>query len=284
MYYLLQPYWFKSCIFVSIVLTAIVAMVITDAFSLPGTTDGAELPIRGDAAKPVLPPYATPPSRLYRPGQKSAAAECDTFQELWDWLAGSDKESKYPYRCEFLSTDPVYRGVALSRYAQSWENVCNEFVANEKNWAAMLRPEIYQEVKREAQGLLPHLKVLNGAGLPSKAVGSGGTAMGPRLGYVDKAAWREPTEVGAAIDYLLHWMSTSEKSTLKATIFVASASGLTYDSMINHLVLKAYHDYGGGKDKLKDDAVARLCQGGGVKRKREAADYTHVFGRTVGLG
>ena len=62
-------------------------------------TDGGELPIRGDAAKPVLPPYATPPSRLYRPGQKSAAAECDSFQELWDWLAGSDKDSKYPYRC-----------------------------------------------------------------------------------------------------------------------------------------------------------------------------------------
>ena len=54
--------------------------------------------------------------------------------------------------------------------------------------------------------------------------------------------------------------------------------------MISKLVLKAYHDHGGGSGKLKDDAIARLCQGGGVKRKRESADYSGVFGRAAGLG
>ena len=61
-------------------------------------------------------------------------------------------------------------------------------------------------MKCEAQALLPHLKVLSGAGLPSKAGGSGGQ----RLGYVDKAAWRDSGEVGVAMDYLLHWMSTAD--------------------------------------------------------------------------
>mgnify|MGYP003328991531 CR=1 FL=1 len=204
-------------------------MPITDTFTdATDATAGGHLPIKGDAAKPVLPPYATPPSRLYRPGMKCAASECANFKELWDWLSGHDKDGKYLYRCEYMSTDPVYRGVAVSRYAQSWEAACTDFLSNEKNWAAMLRPEIYQDVKREAQALLPHLKVLNGAGLPSKAGGSGGTAMGQRLGYAEKAAWREPSEVAAAIDYLLHWMSTSDKAKLKATIFVASAVSYTH--------------------------------------------------------
>ena len=79
-------------------------------------------------------------------------------------------------------------------------------------------------------------------------------------------------------------MRSSDKSKLKAAIFVSSASGLTYDAMVNQLVMKAYLDHGGGVDRLRDDALARLCQGGGVKRKREDRDYTSVFSQAGGIG
>ena len=226
-----------------------------------------------DGPYKVLPPWSTPPIKLYRPGQRCLLSECANLGELWDWVKETDRDKRIACRCEYISDEACYRGVALSRFAQSIEGLCGEFVLNKKNWAALLNPDVYEGLYKEIEGLLPHLKVLNGAGLPSKL----SSKLDGSLGSIDKHLWKDSGDVKKAVSYVLEWMSNSGTSVLRATMSLTSACGLSYDALVNHLLLKAYIEEGGGKDRLLDDATARLCQGGTRKREREPEDLTGVL-------
>ena len=213
---------------------------------------GFNMALGGSGASPVLSPSRVPSIAMMRPGDQCVGMDLD---ELWAWLAGSQRDG---YRTEFRSDDPVVRGVALSRFAQSYENMCNELCDNNK-WRLLLQPSVYEEITKEARGLLPHLRVLNGCEvpLPNKR---------RRVGDADQCNYRDEGEVAAAAASLLAWLRNSNKSRLRVAIDVVSAGGLSHNACIDQLVVMAYCKYGNGESQLVGDAVARLCRGPSVDR------------------
>ena len=237
------------------------------------------LPIRAPsgAAKelnPILAAWQVPSVKLLRPGKRSRIDAVNSYEELWAWMKESEKGQLY--HSEFCSEDPIIRGVALSRFCESYQHLCEYVVSTECQWGALLKETVFDAVKKEAADLLPHLRGLNGSGMPSRAIGG----KKQRLGEKDATIWRDRDETTEHAKAILSWLATSGKSKLRAAIKVMSVAGLTYNCMVDHQTTMAYCRCGNGKDQLVDDAVARLCQGSGTSStKTIPEDTSSIFNR-----
>ena len=77
-----------------------------------------------------------------------------------------------------MSTDPILRGVAISRFAGAWLNAIEDFLDADRGWSDILKPEVYDAIKKDAEELLPHFHTLNGRGLRARAGDAGSMRLG----------------------------------------------------------------------------------------------------------
>ena len=230
--------------------------------------------VKDSKPEKTLPPWFQPSAKLFRPGCRSYLEGANSLQELWTWLQEKDEKSTMD-RSELISSDPILRGVALSRFAQAWQNSLEDLLNPKGGWGNLLKPEVYDDVKKEAESLLPHFKVLNGVGM--RARGSSSTNSMQLGGKSDNTIWRDRDEVEAAANALLSWMLASPDSKLLGLLEIASQSGLSYGAYVDHTVVLAYLAHGAGKDKFVGDFVARLCQGSVSPAKRQKVSGSNPF-------
>ena len=243
-----------------------------------------ELPVEAKGTKrsyeevdsKTLPPWLTPSARLFRPGQRSAIDDADTLAELWEWLKSRDAKSNTD-RCELASSDPILRGVAISRFAGAWEAAIEDLLDAGRGWADVLKPAVYEAIKKEAEVLLPHFRNLNGRGLRARAADP--MTMNMRLGQnKNSPMWKDQAVVEDSARHLLDWISRSGKCKVRGIFAIAAQSGLTYSAWVDHQVVSAYVSEGGGKDSFVEDAVARLCQGSvSPKKPRSIVESDNPF-------
>ena len=204
----------------------------------------------------TLAPWDLPAAKLLKPGKKSDLEAAESYEELWTYM--KSKNGVQPYRSELCSTKANVRGVAISRWAEGMSAVCETILTND-DMKRVLEPNLLKELKLEAATLLPHCKVLNGSGLPSGLE----TMRAPgRLGS-KTYEWKTRAEVETSVVAIEKWFGAPSK--LRPTIRVLQAGGLVYATHVDTLCLTAYRTCGYGKEpgSMTEDAVARLCQGGG---------------------
>ena len=242
---------------------------------LPVETKGTKRSYEDVDAK-TLPPWLTPAARLFRAGQRSAMDDANSLSELWDWLKSRDPKSNVD-RCELASADAILRGVAISRFAGAWEAAIEDLLDPARGWGDVLKPAVYEAIKKEADVLLPHFRNLNGRGLRARAADPMTTNM--RLGQdKNRPMWKDQTVVEESARYLLEWIGRSGKCKVRYFFAIAAQSGLSYSAWVDHQVVSAYVNEGGGKDSFVDDAVARLCQGSVTPKKpRSIAESDNPF-------
>ena len=137
--------------------------------------------------------------------------------------------------------------------------MCEAYDTETDGMKDYLQPGVYKTNQSEARGLLPHMKVLNGAGLPSTIDKATGKAM---LGKPkNQELWKNPDEVKKAVVYILDW--ASKPSPLRKVTQAMSMGSLSYCAYAEWMAIACYLKVGSGKDRatVETDAVARLCQG-----------------------
>ena len=124
---------------------------------------------------------------------------------------------------------------------------------------------------------MPHFRNLNGRGLRARAADPMTTNM--RLGQdKNRPMWKDQTVVEESARHLLEWISRSGKCKVRGIFAIAAQSGLSYSAWVDHQVVSAYVNEGGGKDSFVEDAVARLCQGSVTPKKpRSIAESDNPF-------
>ena len=228
-------------------------MGLNDLSELDAATSG-ELAASKAEKRPrsILAPWDLPASKLLRNGKKSPIESVDTYEELWAYLKQSTGYQLY--MSEFVSDDPIVRGVAISRTAQGLAGLCRAILTEDKaELKSILRPDVYEELAKEAELLLPRMEKLDGSGLPSRA----DKAMKNKLG-IAPVSWRDEKEVRAAVTYLVDWLKTPSK--LRKAMKTLQLGGLFYSTHVDLLCMNSFIMCGNGKASVADDAVARLCQ------------------------
>ena len=204
----------------------------------------------------TLAPWDLPAAKLLRLGKKSSIEEATSYEQLWDYLATSDKHQDYG--SELCSDDPVIRGVAISRYAEGWTNLCTAILDTDKKaLKEVLNTKTYEAMETEAKTIKEKLSVLNGSGLP---VRQDGTTKRATLGGGRGYAWKAEGAVREAMEWFLGWCD--RPSPIRKTVNVLQLGGLFYTCHVDHLCFHAYRAAGHGKNPGTPaaDAVARLCQ------------------------
>ena len=212
------------------------------------------------ANQDVLYQWELLPARALQPGKRSRLEAALTYEQLWDWMAEAPTKTCL-YKSELCSKKAVYRGVGLSRFAQTMQAVCEAYVNESDGLKDYLQSGVYKNCQEEAKALLPHMKTLNGSGLPSTIEKANGKAM---LGKPKKEElWKDPDDVKRAVAYLLEW--GSKPSGLRKVTQAMNMGSLSYCAYADWMAVAAYLKVGSGKDRasVEVDAVARLCQGKG---------------------
>ena len=182
--------------------------------TLGDSAEAAADPMVGDKRKGgVLSPWDLPPARLLRPGRKSAIEDAESYEELWRYLSTATKAQ--PYISELCSDDPILRGVAISRYTESWLSVCNAILdTDNSDLKTVLLTQVVKDIEREAATMKEHLQHLNGAGLPSRAEAMKKNKLGGSTSY----QWKDKDRVETAMTWLIDW--SKKPSPLRKTIGV----------------------------------------------------------------
>ena len=264
-HYLLQVLWFKL-LFLSdyLICRHSLAMALSDIGGDCDAEGSKTMQEKGTKRQnqDVLYQWELLPVRALQPGKRSRLEAATTYEQLYTWMAEAPTK-KCLYRSELCSTKAVYRGVGLSRFAQCWQAVCEAYVAGTDGMKACLQTGTYKTNVDESSCLLPHLKVLNGAGLPSTIDKAAGRAM---LGKAkNEELWKDPDDVKKAVAYVLDW--ASKPSPLRKVTQAMNMGSLNYCCYAEWMAVAAYLKVGSGKDRasVEVDAVARLCQGKGVE-------------------
>ena len=200
----------------------------------------------------ILPPWDLPASKLLRCGKKSPIESTKTYEELWAYLKQGNNHQLY--MSEFVSDDPIVRGVAISRTAQSVAALCRAILTEDKaQLQSIVRPEVYEDWVKEAELLLPRMAKLDGSGLPSRA----DKPMKSQLGKAP-VSWRDEKNVTDAANYLVDWLKKPSK--LRKAMKTLQLGGLFYSTHVDVLCMNCFITCGNGSSTLVSDAVARLCQ------------------------
>ena len=205
----------------------------------------------------ALPIYEVPAVKLLRAGNKSAIEELGPNQRLWDWM-----EEKHPcgyaHRAEVAHTNIKLRGVGISRFAQSMTNWIRSF-KEQRAFQALLKPEHFDAILKEANSLLPHFEVLDGSGLP--AIKESELRSKKTLYDARSYHWKDPAKVKESAAAILKWMENGEQSKLRIAIKMFASAGLSWCAYADHTVIQAYLNHGDGKKDFSAACEARLCQG-----------------------
>ena len=143
----------------------------------------------------TLAPCDLPAAELLRLGKKSSIEDATSYEQLWSYVSTSDK--RQDYGSELCSDDPVIRGVAISRYAEGWTNLCTAILDTDKTaLKAVLNKDTYDAMENEAKTIKEKLSVLNGSGLP---VRQDGTMKKATLGGGRVYPWKDESAVREAM-------------------------------------------------------------------------------------
>ena len=101
-----------------------------DAFatSAPEQEAGGKAKAMGPP-KPILAVWQVPAAKLSRGSKRSAIEAFTDHSELWQWL--QEAEVGQMYRSELCSKEASVRSVGISRFAESYQHICDETLSGE---------------------------------------------------------------------------------------------------------------------------------------------------------
>eukprot|EP00959_Pyramimonas_sp_CCMP1952_P253025 5285739-Pyramimonas_sp.AAC.1 len=107
-------------------------------------------------------PWATAPAQLLNARGSNHLSDAE-LPQLWKALAQGNKS--VPFFYEGVDEDTLRQSVAVSRAAQAIQAFATD-VLSAPFIDQVLEDPIHNNAKKEAADLLPHLQVLNAAGVP----------------------------------------------------------------------------------------------------------------------
>jgi len=180
-------------------------------------------------------PWSTAPAQLLNACGSNHLSDAD-LPEFWRVLSQGNKAVKYFY--EGVAADEVRQSVGASRAVGALEAFLVDVVSKE-HLATILKPDVLKNIKTEAEELLPHLRTLNAAGVPtpgSQAKDDKGKLF-KRQRTVGKIP--EPQEIATAAAALFQWIQ-KKPSMLKFVILAFGADGLSHNAQVYEKCLRAH--------------------------------------------
>jgi len=200
----------------------------------------------------------------------SAIATCP-LGKLWAAAAAGNKKAMF--FSEFASKDPVRRGIAISRLAETLEEL--KTCLADASLKAIVKEEIWKKAHDELEALSPSLAILNGGKREGDSVGlwnlssSGGQS-------------KDEADVKEAAKVMYNWLNNGA-SPLRGFLAILSAGGMFFSAFALEKTARSATCASGGnitKDEFVTAAVARLavprgCESSGDGGK--AAAISHLL-------
>ena len=221
---------------------------------------GDEQPV--DASK--LPPakrvclrhYDLPPMQLLNPMGESGIDRL-SLEKLWQLLKAGDRQAES--FCNLCFEDKRRQSIGISQLSEVLMHLCDK-VRTCPFLPLLIKEEVLSEVKKEAEALYPHLKVLN-----QGAIGrTPSTQTLRQAAYAGNTAGGTPESIDAqkrAAKELHQWLS-QERSKLRGFIAALSANGVFFVAQAHEKAGRVYVRYGDGTAEGFGAAIAtREVQG-----------------------
>eukprot|EP00959_Pyramimonas_sp_CCMP1952_P326883 6842705-Pyramimonas_sp.AAC.1 len=172
-------------------------------------------------------------TKLLDPYGVSLLDEID-LEALWTVVSKGDHYAKFYSELaasDLNCPDPVYRvGIGLSRFAQTLETAIETWLRQDELRAMML-PKVVEKIDKEANLLLPHMKVLNiGKGGPTTQKDTLSALKKERASNAPTKAPPETPALEAAGAKLLEFLALGTKSNLGMALSNLSTGGIFYSA------------------------------------------------------
>ena len=156
---------------------------------------------------------------------------------LWSLAkAGNKWTEHYTY---LAHCDPLRQGVAISQAAQALKHAISHF--RQERVKAVLKPDIYEKVRKVVDEIYPHLEKLDG----------GYNVQGKKQGFHSlgrQATTRTDAEVETAAKALYKWFK-KEACPFRGYLQIISGGGIVYVSQVEEKLMRAYFVCGGATEQ-----------------------------------
>ena len=189
-------------------------------------------------------PNLSPPAQLLNPCGSNHLTRT-TLPQFWEVLSQGNKAAPYLY--EGVDSDAVRQSVGVWRARRAIEAFCVNVVAK-KHLETFVKPDVLQNIKKEAEELLPYLRTLCAAG----EINCQQTEL-----FVRSRDGRvpQPAEIATAATAVLQWIE-KKPSLLKFVIIAFGADGLSRNAQVYEKCLHAHVS----KQFLDKDSFASIMK------------------------
>ena len=195
-------------------------------------------------------PWGTAPAQMLNACGSNHLSEADLVS-FWKVLAQGNKT--VPFFYEGVDECPLRQAVGVSRAVGALQSFVSD-VLSTPHIQHVIKDPIYKSANKEAQDLLPYLKILNAGGLPMPGSKSKDdrTAMFKRQRTDVPVPDRSTIETAATA---LHTWINKKPSDLKLLIMIFGSNGLSHNAQVYEKCLRAHVDH---RKIDKDSFVAMM--------------------------
>ena len=227
------------------------AMSLVASLSQDSGDGGAPQPARKKPRNTMLRGWELPPAQLLNPMGKSGVGAI-TVDHLWNVLGkGGDKTEFFS---NLHSEKPERRLVGISQLCEVMEAVCKHII-EDKALEFIVKPDLWKEVKAEAERLLPTF-----TGLNQKGMRRGDVSKAKNIAYYQQDGSRPGTVALHDHAGALHKFLTDPKSKLRMFIAALSSGGIFFVAQCHEKTARGFVQVGGGNVTAIEKAV---CAGSG---------------------
>ena len=205
-----------------------------------------ELPVADKKQEPpekrvCLRHYDLVPAQMLNP-MGASGIEQAPLKTLWETMQKGNKATSY--FSEYCSEDSGRQAIALSRFCEVMLAAIRRLLDTLSH--KVIKEAVYTEACKEAQDLMPYLKVLN-RGRSSGAAPSSIRGLAYASSPGDAA---DPAAVRAAAEHVYDWLK-KEKSMLRSIVAFFSGSGIFFVAQCHEKSSRAFLEcYGLTKDQF----------------------------------
>ena len=221
-------------------------------FGAKGADGGATPSVDSKEKSNKLWPWGTAPAQMLNACGSNHLSEADLVS-FWKVLAQGNKT--VPFFYEGVDECPLRQAVGVSRAVGALQSFVSD-VLSTPHIQHVIKDPIYKSANKEAQDLLPYLKILNAGGLPMPGSKSKDdrTAMFKRQRTDVPVPDRSTIETAATA---LHTWINKKPSDLKLLIMIFGSNGLSHNAQVYEKCLRAHVDH---RKIDKDSFVAMMVK------------------------
>ena len=213
------------------------AMSLVASLSQDSGDGGASQPARKKPRNTMLRGWELPPAQLLNPMGKSGVGAI-TVEHLWNVLGkGGDKTEFFS---NLHSEKPERRLVGISQLCEVMEVVCKHII-EDKALDFIVKPDLWKEVKAEAERLLPTF-----TGLNQKGMRRGDVSKAKNIAYYQQDVSRPSSRVLTDHAGALHKFLTDTSSKLRMFIAAMSSGGIFFVAQCHEKTARGFVQFGGG--------------------------------------